>query len=252
MERGLKAQDILWVWEHGQQSSPPRRALLLWMAARPECDGLALAELPLGQREAGLLRARERTFGPRLEVVVTCPGCQERLEFELNTREERADAPQGPPEAGFELEVEGFRMQLRLPNTADILAIEHLRDAENARRALFARCLESAERGGDRVLAEGIPSALIGQIAQAMHARDPQAESLHPLDCPLCGHHWEAAFEIGDYFWREVEAHARRLLREVDQLARAYGWREDEILGLSALRRRAYLEMTASFGSNAR
>ena len=40
-----------------------------------------------------------------------------------------------------------------------------------------------------------------------------------------------------------MEAHARRLLLDVHQLASAYGWSEMEILSLSATRRNAYLEM---------
>jgi hypothetical protein len=35
----------------------------------------------------------------------------------------------------------------------------------------------------------------------------------------------------------------RRLLREVHTLALAYGWREADILNMSARRRRFYLEM---------
>ena len=41
----------------------------------------------------------------------------------------------------------------------------------------------------------------------------------------------------------EVQARARRLLREVDVLARAYGWTEADVLALSEQRRTAYLEI---------
>jgi hypothetical protein len=44
----------------------------------------------------------------------------------------------------------------------------------------------------------------------------------------------------------EVDRHARQVLREVDQLARAYGWREPDILALSRDRRRAYLGLVGS------
>jgi len=45
------------------------------------------------------------------------------------------------------------------------------------------------------------------------------------------------------FFWAELAAEAKRLLREVDALARAYGWREADILALSSQRRHAYLEL---------
>jgi hypothetical protein len=50
-------------------------------------------------------------------------------------------------------------------------------------------------------------------------------------------------FDMPAYFWSEIQMGARRLLQEVHALASAYGWRESEILMLSAARRRAYLEM---------
>jgi hypothetical protein len=50
-------------------------------------------------------------------------------------------------------------------------------------------------------------------------------------------------FDMLAYFWSEIQMGARRLLREIHVLASAYGWRESEILTLSAARRRAYLEL---------
>jgi hypothetical protein len=49
-------------------------------------------------------------------------------------------------------------------------------------------------------------------------------------------------FDIATFFWAEVSAHARRLIRDVHALARAYGWREVEILSMSGWRRERYLE----------
>mgnify|MGYP003381458898 FL=1 len=63
--------------------------------------------------------------------------------------------------------------------------------------------------------------------------------------CPSCDHRWSALFDIVSFFWREIDDWARRTLREVHSLGRAYGWSEADILTLSAWRRRAYLEMIA-------
>ena len=49
--------------------------------------------------------------------------------------------------------------------------------------------------------------------------------------------------DLLDCAWTVVEAHARRLLGEVHRLARAYGWREHDVLALGAARRAAYLEL---------
>ena len=58
-----------------------------------------------------------------------------------------------------------------------------------------------------------------------------------------CGAVWDALFDAGEFLWNEVAACAQRLLRQIHLLARAYGWRESEILSLSPVRREAYLEL---------
>jgi hypothetical protein len=62
------------------------------------------------------------------------------------------------------------------------------------------------------------------------------------MDCPTCGHGWSAAFDIADFFWRELKGRAKRLLDEVQELAVHYGWSEAEVLTMSPVRRRHYLE----------
>jgi hypothetical protein len=45
------------------------------------------------------------------------------------------------------------------------------------------------------------------------------------------------------FLWHELEQWARQTLAAVHRLAGAYGWREQDILALSAKRRQIYLEM---------
>jgi len=63
------------------------------------------------------------------------------------------------------------------------------------------------------------------------------------LTCPACSQSSSAAFDIASFLWTEVEAWARRTLRDVHVLATAYGWREADLLALSPTRRRLYLDM---------
>ena len=77
-----------------------------------------------------------------------------------------------------------------------------------------------------------------------MEARDPQAETLLDFECPACGLRWQALFDILPFLWTELQARARNLLNDVHDLARAYGGSEKDILGMSAVRRRYYLEAT--------
>jgi hypothetical protein len=76
-----------------------------------------------------------------------------------------------------------------------------------------------------------------------MAEADPQADVQLNLSCPQCAAAWSAPFDIEAFLWTEIAAWAGRTLQEVHGLARAYGWREQDILSLSATRRRIYLEM---------
>ena len=78
-----------------------------------------------------------------------------------------------------------------------------------------------------------------------MAAHDPLAEVELALACPVCGHQWQLVFDVASFLWLRIEAQARRLLEEVHALARAYGWREADILAMSSGRRQAYLEMVS-------
>ncbi|MCA8929894.1 MAG: hypothetical protein KDC18_17680, partial [Alphaproteobacteria bacterium] len=82
-------------------------------------------------------------------------------------------------------------------------------------------------------------------VAAAVESLDPLAAIVFALTCPECGTAFETPFDPPAFVWQELAAVASRLLWEVDQLARAYGWPEADILALSPLRRRAYLEIAA-------
>ena len=63
------------------------------------------------------------------------------------------------------------------------------------------------------------------------------------LTCPACGHVWSAALDIAAYLWGELDDWAQDLLAQVHVLARHYAWSERDILTMSAVRRRFYLDL---------
>ena len=75
---------------------------------------------------------------------------------------------------------------------------------------------------------------------------DPQAQIKLALVCPGCSYAWHALFDVAAFLWSEVHAWAKRILYEVHTLARAYGWREADILAMSARRRQIYLDLVGS------
>jgi hypothetical protein len=239
----LFAHDLLRVWEVGDDQHPLDRALTLLGIACPELVWDELAELSIGARDAYLLTLREKTFGPRLDGFAECPRCAERLEFDVEVADLRVAAAPDTQEGARELVADGLTLRFRLPNSRDLAAILGSQDLAAARSLLAQRCVLEAYRDGGPVVGRELPAEAIARLGERMAECDPQAEVLLELRCPTCDHAWRALFDIVAFFWAELAAKAERLLREVHALAWAYGWREADILSLSARRRRFYLEM---------
>lgn len=239
--RPLSAYDLLRVWEAGEDRHPLDRALILLAAVYPELTWEELAELSVGQRDARLLTLRERAFGPTLSGFAECSNCAESLEFDVSVADLRVDAE--PEEEVGELVTDGLALRFRPPNSRDLAAVVGCGNRDTARSLLVQRCVLRVTRDGVPVDHSELSAEAITTLAERMAEYDPQAEVLLALRCPTCEHAWQALFDIVTFFWAELTAEAKRLLREVHTLARAYGWRESDILGMSARRRRFYLEV---------
>ena len=234
--RTFDASALLDAWEHGYGLPPPQRALALLAYGYPHVPRDALAGLSLGRRDAWLARLRIVLFGAPLDFVATCPQCARVVESTLDATPLAHDAAPPEPQA---VELDGARATLRAVTLADLVDLP--RDADAARRMLAARCL--AHDGGAMPDVERLSDASLATIAEALAVADPGAATELVLDCPDCGAHWRSGLEIGAFLWREIDAWARRTLRDVHALARAYAWSERDVLALSPTRRRLYLEL---------
>jgi hypothetical protein len=230
--QSLSPEKILAVWETGRPQHALDRALTILAAATPGATRADLADLSIGERDTRLLQLRFRVFGPGAEGFAECPHCLERIEFPLDTAaftpppEERESAR--PVSASFP--------ELRAPTSRDLAAIVAAPNEATALRLLLERCGGSPD----------LPNDAVEALSRDLLALDPQAEINLRLTCPACDQGWELAFDVAEFFWKEIAAQAQRLLREIDILARAYGWTEREILNLPAARRQTYLELLAA------
>ncbi len=243
MERGLSAADALWLWECGRDRHPVDRALLMLCASDSEASIERLSRLTIGQRDARLLDLRIATLGERLDGIAECPRCAASLEFSIRAGELRSPGQLQEDNAPIAFEEAGLR--LRRPDSRDLARVASLPAGADARRALLQFCVLAADTEGSAVDIDALPMALLEQVSTRISANDPQADISLDLSCAACGHRWPLLFDIAAFFWSEIAALAQRLLREVDALARAYGWHEAEILAMPPARRRLYLEMVA-------
>ncbi len=228
------------VWEQSTRQLPVEQSLALLQAACPETPPQELLNWTIGARDAALLTLREWTFGSQLNALAPCPACGERLELAFEIADIRA--PETVPAEVLAVSAEDYALKLRVPTVGDLLALQTA-TAETARQFLLERCTLEARRAGEIGADEAWPEAVQAAAVAAMARNDPQADVQLALSCPQCEHQWQANFDIGSYFWDEINAWAIRLLHEVHVLARAYGWREADILALSPARRQFYLEM---------
>jgi hypothetical protein len=236
------AADLLDVWERGRDALPGERGLLLLSVAEPSVPVHELAATSVGRRDAALLALRERAFGSRMTALASCPHCCEQLEMELSVAD--IIIPAGPDApASLSLSQGAYRVEFRLPNAGDLAALSRANGEGASERTLLERCVLGAREASERCEVGDLPVAVLEAVAESMAEADPQAEVELSLTCPECGGRWQAPFDIVSYLWREVDAWAARMLREVHTLASAYGWSERDILALSPRRRGYYLEL---------
>ncbi|MBQ0986085.1 hypothetical protein KBZ10_16505 [Streptomyces sp. F63] len=257
------AAELLAVWEAGLAEHGPGRALLLHRTARPGAGTGELLAMPVGERETDLFALRSTLFGERMQVRIECRACGTAMEFDLDAGQLTGDRPR--PGGPLRVTEDGWVVEFRLPTVADLAAAVRAAaggeapdgepgagrgaEASLARRELLARCILSAVRNGEPVAGDRMPDALPERvrrrIAEAAGRADPAAEVTLHVTCPECGEATPAELDITSYLWTELDSWARDLLLDVHLLATAYGWSEPEILALSPLRRRYYLELCA-------
>lgn len=240
--KALSAKDVLAVWEQGQRQHLLDRALTLLAAAYPGVGRRELAALPIGRRDAALLRLHERTFGGRMRGLSRCPACGEQVEFSLRADDVHVEGgtPEGQVESG------GVTVRFRAATSLDLAAVAGCSGLGAAREALIRRCVLAAWQGGEDVPTEALGAEVLAAVAAGMEAADPQAEVMMGMCCPGCQHEWGVLLDVLVFLWAEVSAAARGILQDVHALARAYGWSEGEVLALSGQRRRMYLEMVGT------
>ncbi len=242
MDRVLTASQLLEVWEQGRARTPAQRARALLALAQPAVPAAELAGFGIGRRDRELLGLRERLFGPRLTGAAQCPDCG--LDIELDFAVADIRAPEAtPPESALTLADAGYELRFRLPTCGDLEALELGGDPAGRKTALLERCVTEARWHGEIAPVHALPASLTTALTGRMADLDPQGDIRLALTCPRCARQWQAPFDIVSYLWSELQAWALDLLRDIHELARAYGWREADILNLSAWRRQAYLEM---------
>lgn len=239
----LTAAGLLDLWERGAHASPAERGRLLACAALPNLRVDDVGGLTLGQRNRALFDLRSLVFGPVLEAAVRCPSCTTAVEFSLEANDFVEQAGTDSAVAWQQMNVDDFHITFRPMTTEDLSAAGRTGRADLARRELVGRAIGAVRRSDESIAFQDVPPHVFDAIGDAIIDMDPGVEAVIGLDCPACAHAWSLPLDIASFLWSEVVSESERLLFEIHTLARAYGWREGDVLALSSVRRKAYLDM---------
>jgi hypothetical protein len=253
--RPITGDDEDFLLSFGEESSTAQRvtALLTRCLTRlPPLEAVtrqAVRSLTVGDREALLLQLMRLTTGDRMVCIVTCPhtSCGEKMDLDLAI-DDLLLPPYDHAQATFRRSCaangDSFDIHFRLPTGADQEAVANLarRCPEDAAASLLERCIIDIKVNGKETETT-LPESVFFKLSEAMAKLDPQAELVLNLNCPYCYQAFSTALDMGTFIYEEIEGRSRSLYREVHLLAWHYHWSEADILGMTADRRRRYLEL---------
>ena len=222
-----RAAATLDLWEALSATVPAARGAVVLVARGLVPNFEAACDLPLASAAVGGVAELRSRSGPELATVVACPACEALLDVPLRSTISRRETSE--PEG--EVRVRG--VVVRAPTTADVLAAL---DSDDPAQTLRDRCETwPPDAHGDDELA--------ARVAEAAERLAGAAGVTARLTCPECGNDVEADVDVVRLLAERVADQARAVLADVVTLAAAYGWSEREILTMSPVRRRSYLDL---------
>jgi len=240
--RPITSAELLTTWEKCAGRTLPEKALLFLDAACADGDPQDPAILSIGERDAKLLLLREWIFGPHLLNIADCPICKESIEWTNNIVDLIYPSTKKTTQTTFQLKVENYHIQFRLPNSYD-LSKAALHDYRVNPEKLLVECIIDVHQNAQSLNANELPAQVLELLEERMATEDPQANVVMNLSCPACSHYWDAHFDIVSYLWTEVDNWAKHMLQDIAELAVTFGWSELQILTLSPQRRQLYLDI---------
>jgi hypothetical protein len=197
-------------------------------------DATTLRALGSGVREWLLQQAALRFWRGTGWFEASCVHCGILFDAEAELRE----APRGSAGAGYpviEVETGLGPRRFEAPNGRHEETLARMKGAPGLRDMLALCGLADSARDDAARFSEGD----MARIADRFDAICPDVADELTLTCPSCGAATQARLDPLTFAFPTRKA----LLAEVHQIARAYHWRESEILALPATRRRAYAAM---------
>lgn len=231
--QGPGAANLVRLWPLARGRGAPGRIRGLLVALH----GAAVHNDPLGVHHQRTLALHRAVVGRPIDAVVGC-GCGTDNEFTVPVAQICA-LPAPPPGATVRLALAGAGPEgvarFRLPTVADLDAVAGSPAGEGMRDLATRACLDASP--------PYLTDADLARLTLAWEALDPAASVQVDLICAGCGTQVAADVAVAEFVAGDLDRTVEGLLRDVDVIARAYGWSEEAILALPAERRRRYVEL---------
>ncbi|MEO6276477.1 hypothetical protein [Roseateles sp.] len=228
-----------------QRSISALLALCLCDADGHPPETARLARWPLARRLHALLAVRLAGDPNATEgLQAQCQRCGSGFELELELA--RCSELAGNDTPVQWLTPDGQRLQLRLPNAADLDAWQSqgLADVEQLARTLVDTVDDAPPAPAFQLRADWL-----APLADVMAEHDPLNALSVDASCPDCDHVQALEIELDHLLLNSFARQQLRLLDEVLRLAQALHWSEAEIVALPAWRRAFYLDRIGAAGA---
>ncbi len=201
-------------------------------------------KLPTAERDRLLAEIYSRTYGSTIESTVMCRKCKAPFDVGFDLGALLDHLARNVKHAHTQQEHDGvFTLPegtcFRLPTGEDECAVLEI-EPDRAINVLLQRCVINRQTQDD-------PDA----IERAMEEAAPLLDLDMDARCPECGEQQVVHFDIQYFLLTALGSGKKLLAREVDRLARTYGWSLNEILSLPRSVRLMYVDL-ADTGSSVR
>lgn len=196
----------------------------------------SVLDLVATDRDRLLAAVYRNAFGDRIESTLTCNACTKPFDIDFSLHSVIASIDDSS-NAGEWIRLADGRFEsanglsFRLPTGRDELEAIG-RTTQEVESLLLLRCTDGREWPEGKAAFE----ALLEKVA-------PIIDLELVATCPECRHVQKVQFDIQTYLLGALLTERRRLLADINCIARAYSWSLDEILSLSRSDRRRLVEL---------
>jgi len=189
------------------------------------------ADLPIGDVDLLVVWDRRERRGDTMVAEGRCGRCLEPVDVRFSLAAYAAHHRPRPSRRAEEIGEGWFRLrggdaEFRVPTAGDVLAAATSADP---RSELLERCVRGAAA-----------PATARSIEAAMARLAPTLRAAVAGTCPECGAAFELEVDARELCMAELRRDAITVYDDVNLIATAYGWSQDDILALPSARRRRY------------